>query len=433
MECKPVAEKSESSEPTCTQRKTFFAKFAGGVARSSFLCLLLSLFLSYSTLWHFCPWRELAGLDIPGWIIEFAGHSADFATVEPRRDVAIFGSSLIAAVSSRLSSSSKLAPLEGASTDVSARFTLNLEQAFGTRIGSPVTLAMAAVPGSMVSDQYYLLKEAVSQNRAPALVILTLAPRDFIDNDVGLKLEETPLRRVLSFLSSNRHFLPPCLSAEGWQKCIDSHRRFFALMQKRLRRGAVSWSCTLLNREESLWFAQQKMLSKAASKSNTGTSETVPNSKPNMDEQEKILVDDLNLYRRRYLPINRELLSLQMNHLEELLILASKENIGVVVFFMPLSRANREMLPDEWLKQFSYHCKQKVNSFGFDIYDLNEIGYQATFDRSDFVDSVHLSVSGAEKFYDIFVQKLLESSTVSKSLKSDKSYQTDRPPSMTRL
>jgi hypothetical protein len=175
------------------------------------------------------------------------------------------------------------------------------------------------------------------------------------------------------------------------------------------------------------------MISKAASKSNTGTSETVPNSKPNMDEQEKILAEDLNLYRRRYLPINRELLSLQMNHLEELLILASKENIGVVVFFMPLSRANREMLPDEWLKQLSYHCKQKVNSFGFDIYDLNDISYQATFERSDFVDSVHLSVSGAEKFYDIFVQKLLESSTVSESLKSDKSYQTDRPPSMTRF
>lgn len=187
-------------------------------------------------MWSLCPWRELAGVDIPAWIIDFAGRSADFATIEPRKDAAIFGTASIAAVSSRLSNSPRLSSCSVYTKDASARFFSNLEHCLEANSRVLVSLSIPALPGSMVSDQYILLKEAIRQKREPSLLILTLAPRDFIDNDVGLRLDETPLRTVFSFLSSNRHFFPPTMSAEGWRLCFESHRSFFSLMQKRIRR-----------------------------------------------------------------------------------------------------------------------------------------------------------------------------------------------------
>ena len=383
------------------------------------------MFLTYFAFWSLCPWRELAGIDVPTWIIEFAGRSADFATVEPRKDAAIFGTSLIAAVSSRLSSSAKLSPSLVDTRDVGAKFVANLEHSLKAKSKAPIKLAMAAVPGSMVSDQYFLLKEAVGQKRAPSLLILTLAPRDFIDNEVGLRLEETPLRRVLSFLSSNRHFFPPSLSAQGWQLCLESHRRFFSLIQKRVRRALVLWACAVLHREENLWSSQQRMLSNKNGQSDSGLPKApaidAANSNKSGQISEKIgqsnaFAEDLIVYRRRYLPLNRALYSMQCSYLDDLLILAKDQKIGVVVFLMPLSAENRQLLPNGWLKQFSLNCKNQVAQFGFDIYDLNEGAYESTFHRSDFVDSVHLSLSGAEKFYSIFVQKLLESPTAARSL-----------------
>lgn len=134
--------------------------------------------------------------------------------------------------------------------------------------------------------------------------------------------------------------------------------------------------------------------------------------------QDKVLADDLTFYRRRYLPLTQVLYSLQCKYFDDLFTLAKDEKIGVVVFLMPLSAENRQLLPNGWLKQFSLNWKKQVAQFGFDIYDLNEGDYQSTFHRSDFVDSVHLSLSGAEKFYTIFVQKLLESPTAARSLQS---------------
>ncbi len=425
IEIMPEAIDSKSA-PSLIAVTRFSARLAAAYTlRSTTLCLLASLILVYSLSWKFCPWRELAEVDISPWIIEFAGRSADFATKEPRQDAAIFGTSLIAAAASRFSPGSKVSASSSSIKDVYAIFIANLEHSLCARSGAPVKLAMAAVPGSMVSDQYFLLKEAVGQKRAPSLLILTLAPRDFIDNEVGLRVEETPLRRVLSFLSSNRHFFPPSLSAQGWQLCLESHRRFFSLIQKRVRRALVLWACAVLHREENLWSSQQRMLSNKNGQSDSGLPKApaidaaTSNKSGQISEkisQSNALADDLRVYRRRYLPLNQALYSMQCNYLNDLLTLAKHEKIGVVVFLMPLSSENRRLLPNGWLNQFSLNCKKQVAQFGFDIYDLNEGVYQSTFQRSDFVDSVHLSLSGAEKFYSIFVEKLLKSPTAAKSL-----------------
>lgn len=415
MECEPVTEIFDSTEPGCGEKRGFFRGNLCKIARSSFLWLLLSLFITYYSAWSFCPWRELAAVDISAWIIEFAGRSADFATKEPRKDAAIFGTSLIAAAASRFSPNSNVSASATPIRDVYAPFITNLEHSLHVHSRAPVKLALAAVPGSIISDQYFLLREAVCQKRAPSLLILTLAPRDFIDNDVGLRVDETPLRTVLSFLASNRHFFPPSLSAQGWRLCLESHRRFFSLIQKRVRRALVLWACSALHREENLWSSQQRILSEKNSQSDSGL--TKKNGQMTVQSaQDHVLADDLNVYRRRYIPLNHALYSLQCSYLNDLLTLAKDEKIGVVVFLMPLSSENRRLLPAGWLKEFSLNCKKRVAHFGFEIYDLNDGIYQSTFHRSDFVDSVHLSLSGAEKFYTIFVQKLLESPTAARSL-----------------
>lgn len=423
----PSTDPSNNFSNLLVGTKLGFVCFATRAFKSSSLCLLALLITVYSLLWNLCPWRELAELDMPSWIIDFAGRSMDFATTEPRKDVAIFGSSLILVVSKRLDSSSKLSSPQNLGGDENARFNIDLQNRISDSIGIPSRLVNAAVPGSLVSDQYCLLSEAIKHERAPSVLVLTLAPRDFIDNEIGSDLHGTPLRRVFFFMTSTRQGFPLSLRPVDIRQCMDSHLKFLALVQKWFRRSLVSWGCNVLNREENLWLSQQKS-NRVRAQSST-SSLVSPNTKVTIGElgqmreslsDATVLSQDLELYRRRYLPINQYLLGSQMKYLTDLLSQARSKGIRVVIFLMPLSPANRQLLPDGWLSRFGLDCQRIACDQGAEFFDMNGAPFSGMFNQSDFVDSVHVSRSGAEKFYQIFVERLLASSAIRLGLRNSK-------------
>jgi hypothetical protein len=349
--------------------------------------LSLVLLAVYMLCWSFYPWRPLAELDIPAWMVKFASDTAQLLQ-DTKAPVVTLGTSLIDA------------PI------VQLNRPHLYQEALTAAGGQNLSTDVLAVPGSMMSDQAFIVHELFSNKRKPSLLILTYAPRDFMDNEVADRIASTPTRRVVNFINKRQLFWPTKMTISSFGDCLANHLLFADLLRRHWLRTLVLDACFRTGHPLTLWDSSR------LSKNKNQIAEPAPPSEatggPRDAQNSKTLKLDLDLYNRRYNPYNERRTSTQLACLQELLDDCKRHSLPVQMIGMPISPANKKLLKPDLYESLKARIRAIAERYNAGCIDLNTVPGVA-FDQSDFGDSVHLSKAGSSRFLPLYTQSILNS------------------------
>lgn len=383
-------------------RLTSFLLLARRCLGSFTLMLVLCLSLTYSLIFTNYPWRELAALDIPLWIMRYAAKAPEYMAGPEKRPVVILGSSLILAPSQRLND------IDEAPMDTEGQKETTIKSTFYERevkklTGLTLPIKNLAIHGAMVTDQELITKELIASGKAPEFLIITLAPRDFIDNILGTDLENTPTKRVFTFISHSKSLFPRELSIEAIGDCLQGHKKFTDVIRRKFARSLKENACRISRRPDNLWDAAHKA---PVPKVETGSGKSVVKQKKEPSKEE-IFAEDIAHYKRRYLPPNEKRFQEQLQSLDALLAQAKAAGIQILLVEMPITKENIAILKPSQYNEFKTGVKTLATRYNASLVNFDDV--KPGFGKSDFVDSVHVNKQGAERFIPLFTEKLVNS------------------------
>ncbi len=250
-----------------------------------------------------------------------------------------------------------------------------LENLLAKENGSRLQIKNLGVASSIASDQLAIYKLLKSEKKLPRMLILGLAPRDFLDN-TQQAYKQTPTAQFVQE-HEDRSILPAALSLE---ECCGAFERFCHRGQKVLSR--LKFICTNLAKD---------LRGESAA---APVQACVPG--PVWDREAR-LKKDLDTYRKLYNPANFEMLKTQSGFLDELLRSAKENHVEVLVINMPLRKMNTDLLDKKAYKAYLEQLSALSKTRACEFLDLGS--NTGKFVDSDFEDSCHLNLEGAKKFY----------------------------------
>ncbi|MBX9940489.1 MAG: hypothetical protein K2Y32_14615 [Candidatus Obscuribacterales bacterium] len=325
-----------------------------------------------------------------------------------RPDVAVLGSSQIGGLQAAD------ANLTGRSIDfVDNHHCPTIEKALSNSRHEPERYVfLSALPGAMISDHFAIAKALYKTKGAPPLVVLTISPRDFIDNSLPCAGATEPYRYFSKFSDMsayvNRAFNRP------W-----SRLEYFAGQEIPTRRLEIPL------KESSKAFVQSFLLggiasganasgpnegSKSISASQSAAGNLVAdqvkfvmggyegNIKPGQavltPNLPKLFVDNSRDYRRRYKNTHPDTYDVQFDYLSDFLSFLRSEGSTVLVLGMPLTPENRAILGDKFFAEYGKKVAEVCSRNKAVYVSLVE---DPRFGRGDFCDTVHLNADGGSK------------------------------------
>jgi hypothetical protein len=277
--------------------------------------------------------------------------------------------------------------------------------------GQPVSVSNASVAGSLISDQYLILKKFLATGKKTRALVVCLSPRDFLDNG-RLEIDNTPTYNVLGDWSS----LPELFSnGASWQSITDvalgnfseyyRHRQEYSqfvtnLTAQTLKRPVSLYEATRQTRAKAAAPPAASELKPAGKKrdtfynpSNTAVFIEPPNTLYHLDE-----------YKKMYLPLSAQQFAAQTDYFNKFLRLAAKNNIPVLVVSTPLPVENTGILPRNTLEQYRKVLADGCAATGATLLVPNE--EQSYETARDFEDASHMNTSGGIKFYTSILEAL---------------------------
>lgn len=301
-------------------------------------------------------WRPLRNFAVDGRPFldqhSYFNKSAELSWRKKSPDVLILGSSLAmcAIATADYSLMQKPYPLF-----FSADFTTYCDaKCIRQEVGLPLSFFNYSCPGYLISHDLQLLAEVLSKG-SPKLIVIMVAPRDFIDN-------------LLYAQDSPRSESEPVEKAIARLLRLYAVRGDFAYLFKKYIRSIY----------ENRSIAWQAVLSKR-------TIDT-PLSKYEMYEDEAT-------YMHRYNPLNWKRYKVQVQCFELMLANCRSKKVPVLVVNMPLPQFNLKLLEPDFYRQYMDMLQEKAKYYGADFLDLQSGDYTA----ADFRDYAHLRHTGGLK------------------------------------
>lgn len=282
-----------------------------------------------------------------------------------------------------------------------------LESRFSKAAGKDVHFANLTSPGCMASDALVTLSRALSGNKRPRLVVLAIAPRDFIDNlaqPIGRTLQYSSLIN----LSAITLVMPHVTSLEALVDLfLDSVSNVYR-ERNNFRTAAAASTHKLLSRLRGRIDGPGKSGQAKDSSREEGITESAA-VKPlpaeflaRFPSMTAAMKEDLAVYNARYNPPNFARLTKELSCFESILRRCRQEKLPVVVFNMPISDANKALIAANLYERYQRDTESLSASYGADFVNLDEM----KLEKGDFSDSVHLRESGAPKVTDAIVASL---------------------------
>lgn len=249
------------------------------------------------------------------------------------------------------------------------------------------------LPGAMMSDQCILLEEALSAGKKPSIVILGVAPRDFLANDRP-KPENTPVAKEVERLRI----------ARSKDLTPDRIRQKFDVA---VTKQNESWTHKMFGAKAILESKLFDILPWAPRKKQpaSGPVANQCTDKRGRTRQAKIN-KQIDYYRVVYTPFQPSIFDKQVGYLRKALTIAREHSVAVLIVNMPLSAPIKSILDEKAEKQYNDTMKQLAEEFSVAYLDLGSADDQYPFD--DFEDCVHLNRSGGLKFFHTLSSKLVE-------------------------
>lgn len=254
-----------------------------------------------------------------------------------------------------------------------------------------------AIFGQMASDAYIYVDEFLKGDKKPDWLVLGIAPRDFSDHDLPAPTATFTFKRLVGLSNFPKY---SSLYLPAWQDKADF---------------LFSHLCYFYNKR---WRLQQEF-DKAVDRTYKMSGIECGESKAKSGEGEAGFMltgstqqrweNSLNEYRRRYRAIGEKDLGVQMGFLNRLLNVCQERKIKVVVINMPLTAANRALLPAGFYDRFRGILADAAEKHNAKLLDL---GCSTEFVvPDDFWDSTHLNMCGGHKLVAHLVPMLKEQSS----------------------
>jgi hypothetical protein len=267
---------------------------------------------------------------------------------------------------------------------------------------------------AMISEDLLIAKEAVRLHGKPSLMILAIAPRDFLDHYTAAyhrsRLAQILISRQTGYIWDTN---------KSKQENLDAFVcKIWPYYSQRVeyRDLFIKIACESFNRSESLFSAATKLDKKSSNQEvkavTVGPDETTNNSqsaKPlvlsdDLASEEKLIIFD-NDYRGRYLPIDSDRWKHEIDSLKSLTQYCRDKKIPLLIVTMPITQRNQKLLPPDFLSAHTKAVSEIATSSSSRFLDLMA---DPRFTQSDFSDTVHLRSTGGIKLARIITDEIRE-------------------------
>lgn len=252
----------------------------------------------------------------------------------------------------------------------------------------------AAIAGSVASDYYMVAKALFDGYAKPKLVIIGVSPRDFIDNQLPVASATEPFRFFSQFVDTGK------LTELAYPDPVTRVNAQLGMTFDKLPLRQVHSMVDTFLRGQKKEVAEHSKNALLAAVSNAAQvvkpgEWMIPANMP------PIYVDNSYEYLKRYKDPNPPTYPIQLAFFDELLSWLNKENVKVLVVGMPTRPENRNLLPPIFWSNYRATLQglcESNSAYFVDISGCND------FEKSDFVDTVHMNASGGAKLLDVFAE-----------------------------
>jgi len=341
----------------------------------------------------------------------------DFFSRRQTPDVVFLGSSLM------------LVPLDGVDADYTNKTidgaahhqSLFFEDQFKKYADKNVSSFNFALPGEMPSDAYLITRFLLEGKHAPKVLVYGVGPRDFMDNLLPSPSATDPFQYLSRFGDWSDH---ASLIVPDWQERLNfeltrfvytyGQRSQLALDANRLTTALLDQICP---KPPSKMTALELYAMRRTIMPDYRPFEVAPNTclfRPTTDANRPKFLDNIDEYKKRYKTLKTETFNGQMSFLQDILNIARKRDIHVMLYAMPITDINRGLLSDKSWELYRSRLRSIASTSGASFFDMQESG---AFKFGDFQDTVHLHSGGGAKLLDLMAKTMSQDKVVARQLK----------------
>jgi hypothetical protein len=323
-------------------------------------------------------------------------------------DIAVFGSSQIGAATFSADAFNLKKELDC----VTHRNLSTLEQMLEKRTGQHLDTVNLGMGGAMVSDAYMITKALFHGELQPSMAIITVSPRDFIDNDLVAPSATDPFK-----------FLAPYVKLDGLEEAAypETFSRFDWFLNqnialKRLQHDIQSHLTKTItdelpaaNNSDKLSVAgtksQDKKLFLQAILGSVGEVKpgewVIPSVTP-----PGLWMDNTKEYLHRYKNPHPPIFNNEKMFFNALLADLHEKHIPVLIVQMPSMPMNRALLPPWFWGEYRMMLLQACKQYDDEFCDLSD---NPAFLKEHYLDTVHLNSAGGNMAFNAIADAVVKS------------------------
>lgn len=336
-------------------------------------------------------------------------------------DVVLFGSSQMGGVQAAD------ARMQGRKLDWVLDHECNiLEGAVKARMNYSPSVFICGLPGAMISD-HYVISKSLFPAAKPGLVIITVAPRDFIDNFLPDIASTEPFKFFSHYLADDAAARK--LLFTSWNDHLQN--AVGAIVPMKNVAQLIPWKAVSASLPLPSPVVSADTQTGDGKQSKTGWLFSVNSDNDNVKPGQCVVlpampttyIDNRVEYAKRYRNCNPPFYKKEVEYLGALLNYGKQENIKMMVVDMPLTAVNRGLLPPVFWLSYKGGLQKACAETGTYYLDLSA---DPSFNMTDFVDTVHLNATGGTKLIDRIAATVASDPNLSASVSRGRSIANSR-------
>ena len=266
------------------------------------------------------------------------------------------------------------------------RHASTMEIYLSKMLNHPVSVFSLASPGAMCSDAFMASKALFDKKHTPKVVVLSLAPRDFIDNTMPYPAVTEPFKFYSHYVNPGKLTAAAYLEPMSWlQLAMDS-------VPFRKLGNYVQTSCFVSDANST----PRQTAANNALAAVLGGGEALPNKWLVPANIPPMWVDNSKEYLRRFKDPHPPVYKSELAFFDHFLSEMHARGIKVLVVAMPSLPMNRQLLPESFWTEFRRRLSTDSAQHGAQWMDLTN---DPSFAKADYLDTVHLNAGGGAKLF----------------------------------
>jgi hypothetical protein len=272
-----------------------------------------------------------------------------------------------------------------------------------------------SLPGSMVSDDYMVMRSLLTGARKPKVAVMGISMRDMMDTQIHC-IGTTPPFRLLTRYTDIGDILDIAMP-KLWQRLDYFAQKGMYLWGKKLDLQVMlseNTKSTLAPRF-SKWFGASRLAEADPTRNLPSNLRSEVEYFPMHANEAISFTDNADEYKRRYRNANEKLFKDEATFLAKTYEMAQQRGIKLVLVNAPLTSENHVLMPPGSYDHYLSFLKSFCVSHNIPLVDLDG---KPQFAHADFYDNAHMNGIGGAKMADAIVNCLTSEPTEAAALRA---------------